>query len=132
MVLLELVYAQNRPFVDFSKVVSGEERGGAFVTDDRSFLRMGLSMLLTLVAIIGLAELLGIGQSIVWASGLAFLGFGVAPPSPEWGALLEAGRPYITAAWWLEIIPGLAVLATALTATALGRHMESTLEGDRS
>lgn len=75
---------------------------------------------------------LGIGQSIVWASGLAFLGFGVAPPSPEWGALLEAGRPYITAAWWLEIIPGLAVLATALTATALGRHVESTLEGDRS
>ena len=29
--------AQNRPFVDFTKVVSGEERGGAFVTDDRSF-----------------------------------------------------------------------------------------------
>jgi peptide/nickel transport system permease protein len=74
---------------------------------------------------------LGVGQSIVWASGLAFLGFGVAPPSPEWGALLEAGRPYITAAWWLEIIPGLAVLATALTATVLGRHVETTLEGDR-
>lgn len=74
---------------------------------------------------------LGIGQSIVWASGLAFLGFGVAPPSPEWGALLEAGRPYITAAWWLEIIPGLAVLATALTATSLGKYVESTLEGDR-
>lgn len=72
---------------------------------------------------------LGIGQSIVWASGLAFLGFGVAPPAPEWGALLEAGRPYITEAWWLEIIPGLAVLATALTATVLGRHLESTLEG---
>lgn len=75
---------------------------------------------------------LGIGQSIVWASGLAFLGFGVAPPSPEWGALLEAGRPYITEAWWLQIIPGLAVLATALTATALGRYIETTLEGHRS
>lgn len=74
---------------------------------------------------------LGIGQSIVWASGLAFLGFGVAPPSPEWGALLEAGRPYIIEAWWLEIIPGLAVLATALTATVLGKFVESTLEGDR-
>lgn len=72
---------------------------------------------------------LGIGQAIVWASGLAFLGFGVAPPSPEWGALLEAGRPYITEAWWLEIIPGCAVLATALTATAIGRHVEETLEG---
>lgn len=75
---------------------------------------------------------LGIGQSIVWASGLAFLGFGVAPPSPEWGALLEAGRPYITEAWWLQIIPGFAVLATALTATALGRYIETTLEGPRS
>jgi len=72
---------------------------------------------------------LGIGQAIVWASGLAFLGFGVAPPSPEWGALLEAGRPYITEAWWLEIVPGFAVLATALTATALGRHIEKTFEG---
>ncbi|MCH8559673.1 ABC transporter permease [Nesterenkonia sp. DZ6] len=75
---------------------------------------------------------LGIGQSIVWASGLAFLGFGVAPPSPEWGALLEAGRPYITEAWWLEILPGLAVLATALTATVLGKHLESALEGSPS
>ena len=75
---------------------------------------------------------LGIGQSIVWASGLAFLGFGVAPPAPEWGALLEAGRPYITEAWWLQILPGLAVLATALTATALGKYLESTLEGPRS
>ncbi|NUL45643.1 ABC transporter permease [Cellulosimicrobium funkei] len=74
---------------------------------------------------------LGIGQSIVWASGLAFLGFGVAPPSPEWGALLEAGRPYIIEAWWLEIIPGVAVLATALTATVLGKFVESTLEGER-
>ncbi|MDN5816099.1 MAG: ABC transporter permease [Yaniella sp.] len=75
---------------------------------------------------------LGIGQSIVWASGLAFLGFGVAPPSPEWGALLEAGRPYITEAWWLQIIPGVAVVATALTATALGRYIETTLEGPRT
>lgn len=74
--------------------------------------------------------MLGVGQAIVWASGLAFLGFGVAPPSPEWGALLEAGRPYITAAWWLEIFPGLAVLATALTATALGRHLEARLQGE--
>lgn len=74
---------------------------------------------------------LGIGQAIVWASALAFLGFGVAPPAPEWGALLEAGRPYITEAWWLEIIPGLAVLATALTAAVLGKHLESTMEGPR-
>lgn len=72
---------------------------------------------------------LGVGQSIVWASGLAFLGLGVAPPSPEWGALLEAGRPFITAAWWLEIMPGVAILAVALSATSLGHFIESSLEG---
>lgn len=72
---------------------------------------------------------LGIGQSIVWASGLAFLGMGVAPPSPEWGALLEAGRTYITFAWWLEVMPGLAIVLLAVAVTALGRAVQHRLEG---
>ncbi|MFT4471217.1 ABC transporter permease [Arthrobacter sulfonylureivorans] len=75
---------------------------------------------------------LGIGQSIVWASGLAFLGLGVAPPSPEWGALLDAGRMFITRAWWLEVMPGLAIVAIALAATVLGHHLQKKLEGARS
>lgn len=72
---------------------------------------------------------LGVGQSVVWASGLAFLGMGVAPPSPEWGALLEAGRLYVTSAWWLEVMPGLAVVALAVSLTALGRTVQRGLEG---
>lgn len=72
---------------------------------------------------------LGVGQSIVWASGLAFLGLGVAPPSPEWGALLDAGRNYITRAWWLEVMPGLAIVAFALSVTVIGRHLQDRLEG---
>jgi peptide/nickel transport system permease protein len=74
---------------------------------------------------------LGVGQSIVWASGLAFLGLGVAPPSPEWGALLDAGRMFITRAWWLEVMPGLAIVALALAATSLGRHLQTKLEGSQ-
>lgn len=72
---------------------------------------------------------LGIGQSIVWASGVAVLGLGVAPPSPEWGALLDAGRLYVARAWWLEVMPGLAIVAFALALTALGRHLQQRLEG---
>ncbi|MCL3860267.1 ABC transporter permease [Actinotalea sp. K2] len=72
---------------------------------------------------------LGIGQSIVWASGLAFLGMGVAPPAAEWGALLEAGRMYITHAWWLEVMPGLAIVLVAVAATSLGRTLQKSLEG---
>jgi peptide/nickel transport system permease protein len=72
---------------------------------------------------------LGIGQSIVWASGLAFLGLGVAPPSPEWGALLDSGRTYITTSWWLEIMPGVVIVLVALSVTSLGRTLQHRLEG---
>ncbi|HEY6496769.1 MAG TPA: ABC transporter permease [Trebonia sp.] len=72
---------------------------------------------------------LGVGQSIVWASGLAFLGLGVAPPSPEWGALLDSGRMYITTAWWLEILPGAVIVLVALSVTSLGRKLQHRLEG---
>ena len=77
-----------------------------------------------LVAIMALS----IGQSIVWASSLSFLGLGVAPPSSEWGALLEAGRPYVAHAWWLTVLPGLVIVALALAATTLGKHLQSLLE----
>jgi len=72
---------------------------------------------------------LGIGQSIVWASGLAFLGLGVAPPSPEWGALLDSGRDYLTTAWWLEIMPGVVIILVAISVTSLGRTLQRLLEG---
>ncbi len=72
---------------------------------------------------------LGIGQSIVWASGLAFLGLGVEPPSPEWGALLDSGRMYLTTSWWLEIMPGVVIVLVALSVTSLGRTLQHRLEG---
>lgn len=72
---------------------------------------------------------LGIGQAIIWASGLAYLGLGVAPPAPEWGALLDSGRTYITVAWWLEIFPGLVIVIAALAFTTLGRYLGQRLEG---
>jgi peptide/nickel transport system permease protein len=72
---------------------------------------------------------LGIGQSIVWASALSFLGLGAAPPAPEWGAMLAAGRDFISSAWWLEFFPGAVIVATALAATALGRHLQRRMEG---
>ncbi|HEV7740856.1 MAG TPA: ABC transporter permease [Pseudolysinimonas sp.] len=71
---------------------------------------------------------LSVGQSIVWASSLSFLGLGVAPPSPEWGALLDAGRAYVVQAGWLVVIPGLVIVALALAATTVGRHLQSGLE----
>lgn len=73
-----------------------------------------LSTLLALIT-------LGIGQAVIWASALSFLGLGTPPPSPEWGAMLANGRTYLHLAWWLTVFPGLAIVAIAAGATLLGR-----------
>jgi peptide/nickel transport system permease protein len=72
---------------------------------------------------------MGVGQSIVWASSLSFLGLGVAPPAPEWGAMLDAGRDFVSTAWWLELFPGLAIVGCTLAVTVLGRHLRQRIEG---
>ena len=69
------------------------------------------------------AATLGIGQSIVWVSALGFLGLGAAPPAPEWGAMLDAGRVYLSSAWWMTVFPGLAIVLTATALTVVGRAL---------
>ncbi|WP_347755840.1 ABC transporter permease [Agrococcus sp. ProA11] len=71
---------------------------------------------------------LGIGQAIVWVSSLSFLGLGAVPPSPEWGAMLNAGRVYIATAWWMTVFPGLAIVATATALTLVGRRLAASEE----
>lgn len=67
---------------------------------------------------------LGIGQAIVWAATLSYLGLGAEPPTAEWGAMLSGGRTYITSAWWMSFFPGLFIVLTAVTATVLGRSID--------
>jgi peptide/nickel transport system permease protein len=67
---------------------------------------------------------LGVGQAIVWASALSYLGLGAQPPAAEWGAMLSAGRTYLTTAWWMSFFPGLVIVLTAVAATVLGRALE--------
>lgn len=66
---------------------------------------------------------LGIGQAIVWASALSYLGLGAEPPAPEWGAMLSAGRTYLANAWWLTVFPGLAIVLTTIATTVLGGRL---------
>ncbi|WP_144764210.1 ABC transporter permease [Curtobacterium sp. 9128] len=64
---------------------------------------------------------LGIGQAVVWASALSYLGVGTPPPAPEWGAMLADGRTYLTTAPWMSTFPGLAIVVLATAVTVLGR-----------
>ncbi|WP_327270319.1 ABC transporter permease [Streptomyces sp. NBC_01218] len=83
----------------------------------RHVLPNALAPLLTLATV-------GFGTALISASGLSFLGLGPAAPSPEWGALLSAGRDFLQTAWWLGVFPGAAVTATVITVNVVGRHAQ--------
>ena len=71
---------------------------------------------------------LGVGQAIVWASSLSFLGLGATPPDPEWGSMLSQGRLYIGNAWWLTFFPGLFIVLSAAATTLLGHSIQRKLK----
>ncbi|WP_127754452.1 nickel transporter permease [Devosia sp. 1566] len=57
---------------------------------------------------------------ILTAAGLGFLGLGAQPPTPEWGAMVSAGREVILDQWWVATIPGLAIFIVSLGFNLLG------------
>jgi peptide/nickel transport system permease protein len=57
---------------------------------------------------------------ILTAAGLGFLGLGAQPPSPEWGAMISAGRRYMMECWWLVAMPGAAIMLVSLAFNLLG------------
>lgn len=63
---------------------------------------------------------MGIGYVILSAAGLSFLGFGVQPPTPEWGSMLSEGKIYIRSAPHVMIFPGLAIMLAVLAFNYLG------------
>ena len=71
---------------------------------------------------------LRIAMAIINASGLSFLGLGVPIPSPEWGALLSAGRAYIRDASYLTLFPGLAIMTLVLSLNLLGDGLRDAMD----
>ena len=54
----------------------------------------------------------------------AFLGVGVQPPTPEWGAIMyEGGRAHLDSAWWITVCPGLLLALTGFVLSLLGRRL---------
>ena len=57
---------------------------------------------------------------ILSVAGLGFFGLGAQPPTPEWGAMIANGRPYILEQWWLITFPGLAIAIVSMGFNLLG------------
>lgn len=71
---------------------------------------------------------MGIGNTILAAAGLSYIGLGVQPPTPEWGAMLSAGKSVITRYPHLCIFPGLCIMAVVLCFNMLGDGLRDAMD----
>ncbi len=63
---------------------------------------------------------LQMGQAILVAAALGFVGLGARPPSAEWGLAVAIGREYLPGAWWPSFFPGIAIMALVVALNMLG------------
>ena len=67
-------------------------------------------------------------QIIIVEASLSFLGLGVPPPTPSWGAMISSGRTYLQVAWWLTAVPGFAIVLVVLAANLFGDWLRDRLD----
>ena len=114
----QVLSVRNRPYVESAAVLG------------HPYVRVVVRTILpnALRPLVGVATV-GVADMIVVATSLGFLGLGAQPPSPEWGAMLAAGRDYFSTAWWVELFPGAVIITLALATATAGRHLLLSSEG---
>jgi len=65
---------------------------------------------------------------VLIVSGLGFLGLGLPPPAPEWGAMVAEGRAIVFEAWWVSVLPGVMILLLGLGFNFLGDALRDVLD----
>jgi len=117
LVRSEVLTLKGSEFVDAARALGGG--------DARIITRHILPNVLTPVVVIGTFAL---ANTIIVESSLSFLGLGVQPPDPTWGGMLSDSREYVTAAWWLWVFPGAAILTTVLAINFVGDWLRDVLD----
>ena len=99
---------RETPFVEAARVIGASHRRIMFL----HLLPNLLSPLLVLAT-------LEFARAMLSEAALSFLGLGIQPPESSWGLILSQGRAYIASAWWLVMLPGLAILLSTLSTNLL-------------
>ncbi len=120
----------------YSRVVRGQVlalRGRTFVEAARCIgvrrRRIIFSHILpNCVSVILVQASLQVGNAILTAAALSFVGVGAQPPLPEWGLMLSVGRGFLPEIWWYVTFPGLAIFVTVLGFNLLGDGLRDVLD----
>jgi peptide/nickel transport system permease protein len=80
-----------------------------------------------LASVIVLATLV-LGEAILIAASLSFIGLGAQPPTPEWGAMVSVGRKFLMDQWWYATFPGLFILVTVIGFNIIGDALRDILD----
>jgi peptide/nickel transport system permease protein len=89
---------------------------------------LGRHLLPQIVSPVLVLAALDVGKVILIISSLSYLGLGAQPPAPEWGAMLNDGRPYFQTAPELMIYPGLAIMLVVLACNLIGDGLRDVLD----
>ncbi|MGX5736399.1 ABC transporter permease [Bosea thiooxidans] len=80
------------------------------------------------IAPIVVAATLNVAHAILAESYISFLGYGIQPPTPSWGNMLESAQSYLTSAPWLAILPGLAITLSVTSFNFVGDGLRDALD----
>jgi peptide/nickel transport system permease protein len=77
-------------------------------------------MLPNVMAPLATIATLQVASMIIIAASLSYLGLGVPPSDPSWGAMIQGGQLYLRTAWWVGVFPGVALVLTTLAINLAG------------
>lgn len=116
LVRAEVLTLKNSEFIEAAKV--------AGFSDARILLRHVLPNVISSSIVFAASDMV---MCMLTGASMSFLGLGVQPPTPEWGAILNEGRTYITSASWMTFFPGLVLAVAGVGLSLMGDSMTDIL-----
>ena len=116
LVRAEVMTLKKSEFIEAARV--------AGFSDARILLRHVLPNVISSSIVFAASDMV---MCMLTGASMSFLGLGVQPPTPEWGAILNEGRTYITYASWMTFFPGLVLAITGVGLSLLGDSMTDIL-----
>lgn len=125
-----------KSWVEFFRLVRGEmlsEKTKEYVEAAKAvgqsdFAIIASEMLPNIFHSVMVLATLRLGEMIIAEASLSFLGLGIQPPTPAWGSMVSDGRSYLTTAWWVSTLPGLAILFLVLSINLFGEGLRDILD----